>query len=472
MTILKDNRRLEELDKNYIWHPFTQMKDWLNEKPIIIAEGRDCFLKDIYGRWYLDGVSSIWVNVFGHKKKELNNAIKKQLDMIAHSTLLGLSNVPAIQLAEKLIQTVHKSLHKSENKNPKSEIRNPKSKLSKVFYSDNGSTAVEVALKMAFQYWKHKKVRGKNTFISLSNAYHGDTLGAVSVGGIDLFHEAFGPLLFKTYRAPSPYCYRCELGKNYPDCKIACLDKMEKILKAHSKKIAALIIEPLMQGAGGMIASPPGYLKGARDLCDRYNILMIADEVATGFGKTGKMFACEHEQVVPDFLCLSKGITGGYMPLAATLTTDEVYDAFLGEFKDLKTFFHGHSYTGNPLACAAALACLHLFEKENLIKNLQPKIKLLETWLQDILNLQHVGDVRNAGLMAGVELVKNKKTKEPYDWAEKMGWHVALHARDNGVIIRPLGNVLIIMPPLSISKQNLKQLLKVIKKSIIAVTEG
>ena len=472
MTILKDNRRLEELDKKYIWHPFTQMQDWIDEKPIIIAEGRDCFLKDIYGRWYLDGVSSIWVNVFGHRKKELDNAIKNQLDKIAHSTLLGLSNEPAIKLAEKLIQIVKKSLHKSETKIPNSEFRIPKSKLCKVFYSDNGSTAVEVALKMAFQYWKHKRVKGKNTFISLSNAYHGDTVGAVSVGGIDLFHEVFGPLLFKTYRAPSPYCYRCELGRDYPGCKIACLDKMEDILKTYSKKIAALIIEPLMQGAGGMIASPPGYLNGARGLCDKYNILMIADEVATGFGKTGTMFACEQEQVVPDFLCLSKGITGGYMPLAATLTTDEVYNAFLSEFKDLKTFFHGHSYTGNPLACAAALACLDLFEKENLIKKLQRKIKILETWLHGILNLQHVGDVRNAGLMAGVELVRNKKTKEPYDWAEKMGWHVALHARDNGVIIRPLGNVLIIMPPLSISDQNLKQLLKILRTSIIAATEG
>jgi len=459
----KNNRRLEELDKKYIWHPFTQMKDWLDEKPIIITEGRDCFIKDIYGRWYLDGVSSIWVNVFGHRKKELDNAIKNQLDKIAHSTLLGLSNEPAIKLAEKLIQTVQKSLQKSEVRSQKSNPPSPPftkegmGGLCKVFYSDNGSTSVEVALKMAFQYWKHKSVKGKNTFISLSNAYHGDTVGAVSVGGIDLFHEA---------------CYRCELGRNYPDCKIACLDKMEELLKTHSKKIAALIIEPLMQGAGGMIASPPGYLNGARDLCDKYNILMIADEVATGFGKTGKMFACEHEQVVPDFLCLSKGLTGGYMPLAATLTTDEVYNAFLGEFKDLKTFFHGHSYTGNPLACAIALACLDLFEKENLIKKLQRKIKILETWLHGILNLQHVGDVRNAGLMAGVELVRNKKTKEPYDWAEKMGWHVALHARDNGVIIRPLGNVLIIMPPLSISEQNLKQLLKILRKSIIAATEG
>jgi len=488
MNIPEDNIRLEELDKRYIWHPFTQMKDWLDEKPIIINEGKGCFLKDIYGRWYLDGVSSIWVNVFGHKKKEIDNAIRRQLGKIAHSTLLGLSNVPAIRLAEKLVRLVQKSLQKSEVRNQKSNhpsfpftfaSANPPEcgkggmgGLHKVFYSDNGSTAVEVALKMAFQYWKYRGVKGRNTFISLSNAYHGDTIGAVSVGGVGMFHDAFEPLLFKTYRAPSPYCYRCELGRKYPDCSIACLEKMESILKAHAHKIAALIIEPLMQAAGGMIASPPGYLKGARDLCNKYNVLMIADEVATGFGKTGKMFACEHEEVIPDLLCLSKGITGGYMPLAATLTTDEVYSAFLGGFREMKTFFHGHSYTGNPLACAAALACLDLFEKERVLEGLTGKIALLDAWLKDVLNLRHVGDVRNVGFMAGVELVRNKRTKEPYGWEEKTGWRVAYHARDVGVIIRPLGNVVVIMPPLSISEKNLEQLLKVVKQSVISVTEG
>jgi adenosylmethionine-8-amino-7-oxononanoate aminotransferase len=324
---------------------------------------------------------------------------------------------------------------------------------------------------MAFQYWRHKGVDRKNKFVSLNKAYHGDTIGAVSVGGIDIFHKAFGPLLFKTYKAPSPYCYRCELGEEYPGCKFACLDKMEGIFKAHSGKIAALIIEPLIQAAGGMITSPPGYLKGVRELCTKYNILMIADEVATGFGRTGKMFACEHESAAPDIMCLSKGITGGYMPLAVTITTDEVYNAFLGEFKGLKTFFHGHSYTGNPLACAASLACLALFEKENVLKSLKKKIEILDTWLKDVSNFQYVGDVRNIGLMAGVELVKNKKTKNPYVWLEKMGWRVAYHARDNGVFIRPLGNVIVIMPPLSISEQNLNQLLKVIKDSIVKVTE-
>jgi adenosylmethionine-8-amino-7-oxononanoate aminotransferase len=348
-------------------------------------------------------------------------------------------------------------------------IRHPSSP-TKVFYSDNGSTAVEVALKMAFQYWKHKGIEGRHAFISLKNAYHGDTIGAVSVGGVDIFHKTFGPLLFKTYRAPSPYCYRCEFGEKYPDCKSACLGEMDKILYTYSGEIAGVIIEPLIQAAGGMITSPPGYLRGVRELCSKYNVLMIADEVATGFGRTGKMFACEHEEVVPDIMCLSKGITGGYMPLAVTLATDEIYHAFLGAFRDLKTFFHGHSYSGNPLACAAAVACLDIFEEEKVIENLKGKTDILEAWLKEVSGLEHVGDVRNAGLMAGVELVRNRKTKEPYDWAEKTGWKVAYHARDNGVFLRPLGNVIVIMPPLTISEKNLKELLNVVREAIAAVT--
>ena len=489
MSITEDNKNLEELDRKYIWHPFTQMSEWEKETPIVIAEGRDCFIKDIYGRWYLDGVSSLWVNIFGHRKKEIDDAIREQLGNIAHSTLLGLSNVPAIRLAEKLIGIVQEQLsifpHDDQGRG-QGEINSgkpsippcekgdkggvEKAGLSKVFYSDNGSTAVEVALKMAFQYWKHKGIDGRNAFISLRNAYHGDTLGAVSVGGIDIFHKTFEPLLFRTYKAPSPYCYRCELGKTYPRCAFTCLGEMDRILYDHSGEIAGLIIEPMIQAAGGMITSPSGYLKGVRDLCSKYNILMIADEVATGFGRTGKMFACEHEDVIPDILCLSKGITGGYMPLAVTLATDELYDAFLGEFRDLKTFFHGHSYTGNPLACAAALACLGLFERERVLENLQGKIAVLEIWLQEIAQLAHVGDVRNAGFMAGIELVLDKESKRPYDWEEKMGWRVADRTREQGVFVRPLGNVIVLMPPLAISEQNLAQMMKVMKESISAVT--
>ncbi|WP_333654568.1 adenosylmethionine--8-amino-7-oxononanoate transaminase [Dissulfurispira sp.] len=457
MSYLDEIRKLEEADKKFIWHPFTQMKDWLEEKPIIITEGSDCFVKDAYGKWYLDGVSSIWVSIHGHRKKEIDDAIKEQLDKIAHSTLLGLGNIPSIKLAAKLIQLLNSSLTTHH------------SSLNKVFYSDNGSTAVEVALKMAFQYWIHKGVKGKHSFLSLKNAYHGDTIGAVSIGGIDIFHDVFKPLLFKTYKAPSPYCYRCDFGKTPLECSFACLKELKNVLEKHSRKIAALIIEPIVQAAGGMIVWPEGYLKGVRELCNKYNVLLIADEVATGFGRTGKMFACEHENVVPDIMCLSKGITNGYMPLAVTLSTDEIYNAFLGEFKDLKTFFHGHSYTGNPLACAAAIASIDLFEKEEILKNMQPKIALLEERLKDIADLPNVGNVRSKGLIAGIELVKDKTTKEPYPWEEKIGWKVAYKAREEGVLIRPLGNVIVIMPQLSISIKNLNCLMDVIKRAIIAV---
>lgn len=459
MGIMDYNRHLEEADKKYVWHPFTQMQEWEAETPIIITEGRDCFIKDIYGRWYLDGVSSLWVNIFGHRKKEIDDAIREQLGKIAHSTMLGLSNAPAIELAENLVNVISQSLGQAQRPTP-----------SKVFYSDNGSTAVEVALKMAFQYWKHRGFTGKNSFLSLNNAYHGDTLGAVSVGGVDIFHNAFGPLLFKTFKSPSPYCYRCELGEDCTTCGLACAKKMEDTLTHYHDEIAAVIIEPLVQAAGGMIIAPQGYLREIRRICSKYNVLLIADEVATGFGRTGKMFACEHEAIVPDIMCLSKGITGGYMPLAVTLATEEIYAVFLGEFRELKTFFHGHSYTGNPLACSAALACLDIFKKEETLKNLQPKTAVLQERLKDISDLAHVGDVRNKGLMAGIEMVRNKETREPYAWEDKMGWKVAHYARNNGVFIRPLGNVIVIMPPLSISNEDLTRMLDVIKDGIISAT--
>jgi adenosylmethionine-8-amino-7-oxononanoate transaminase len=468
MGISEDNRHLEESDKRYIWHPFTQMREWLDEKPVVISEGRDCFLKDIYGNWYLDGVSSLWVNIHGHRKKEIDDAIKEQIDRIAHTTMLGLSNVPAVNLAERLVKIYTRSLVDSQKVVPLSTKRDERA--FKVFYSDNGSTAVEVALKMAFHYWVHKGRKEKVSFLSLKNGYHGDTLGAVSVGGIDIFHGVYGPLLFKTFKAPSPYCYRCECGATYPGCEMECLKEMEGILKRNSGEIAAVILEPLVQAAGGMIVAPSGYLKGVRDLCTQYETLLIADEVATGFGRTGRMFACEHEGVVPDIMCLSKGITGGYLPLAATIATDEIYSAFLGEFKDLKTFFHGHSYTGNPLGCAAALASLDIFESENTLEAIKPGIERLESSLHDISALDHVGDVRNRGMMAGIELVKDKATKSPYPWEEKMGWRVCNYAREHGVIIRPLGNVVVIMPPLSVSPENLDRLLKVIREGIIEVT--
>jgi adenosylmethionine-8-amino-7-oxononanoate aminotransferase len=428
------------------------MKEWVEENPLIISEGRGSFMKDISGKWYLDGVSSLWVTVHGHRKKEIDDAIKEQIDKISHSTLLGLTNPPAALLARLLIKIAPKGL-------------------SRVFYSDNGSTAVEIGLKMAYQFWQHKGNKDRTKFVYLNNAYHGDTIGAVSVGGIELFHNIFSPLLFQSYKIPSPYCYRCEFGKTYQSCRLFCLKEAEEKLRKHHKEIAGLIIEPLVQGAGGMITAPPGYLKGIKRLCRKYNVLLIADEVATGFGRTGKMFACEHENISPDILCLAKGITGGYVPLAATVTTERIYRAFLGKYKDLKTFFHGHTYTGNQLACASALASLSVFKKEKTIQKVGKKAETLKKELARMSEYKHVGDIRQMGFMVGIELVKDQKTGEPYPLEEKMGWKVCSRAIEKGLIIRPLGNVIVLMPPLSISHQELKSLTRITAEEIKEVTE-
>lgn len=447
---MAENSRLKVLDKKYLWHPFTQMREWEKDDPLIIERGDGNYLIDIDGRRYLDGVSSLWVNVHGHRKKEIDDAIKKQIDKISHSTLLGLGNVPSIELAEKLVKIAPKGL-------------------TKAFYSDNGSTAVEIALKMAFQYWKQQTEGRKAKFIYFTGAYHGDTFGAMSVGEIDVFVKKYKPLLFPAFKAYYPYCYRCPINKTYPDCKISCIKKFEDILKKYHNEIAACIIEPIVQGAAGMIVSPPGFLKEVRRLCTKYNILLIADEVATGFGRTGKMFACGHEDVSPDFLCLAKGITGGYMPLAATLTTEKVYKAFLGRYEEFKAFFHGHTYTGNPLGCAAAIANLNIFKKEKTLQKLKPKIGLLSGLLEDFKALPHAGDVRQKGLMAGIELVRNKRTKEPFSTEERVGYKVCIEARRHGLIIRPLGDTIVIMPPLSITNEEIKKIVKAVYRSIKTV---
>ena len=470
----REIKRLEEWDKKYIWHPFTQMKEWVSESNLIIEKGKGSYLYDIHGNRYLDGVSSLWVTVHGHRKREIDNAIKEQLGKVAHSTLLGLSNVPAVELAKRLVGLMQWPVVRGQgsvvNKKTSSFIPHPLS-LSKVFYSDSGSTSVEIALKIAFQYWQNKGVKDKTRFLTFKNAYHGDTIGSVSLGGMELFHDIYRPLLFKTIQVNSPYCYRCHLGKEYPSCKTACLKEVEDTIKKKHSEVAALVIEPLVQGAAGMLVQPAGFLKGLRLLCDKYKILMIADEVATGFGRTGKMFACEHEGVVPDILCIAKGITGGYLPLAATLTTVEIHDAFLAEYNEFKTFFHGHTYTGNPLACAAAIANLDLFEQEETLKRLQPKISLIEKELKRFAGLSHVGDIRQKGFMVGIEMVKEKETREPYPVELRMGHRVILEARKRGAILRPLGNVIVLMPPLSIKELELKRLLKIANESIRVVTE-
>lgn len=450
----KEIRGLEEADLNCLWHPFTQMQVYRREKPVIIEKGKGSYLYDMEGNAYLDGVSSLWTNVHGHGKAALDEALKEQTDRIAHSTLLGISNVPAIRFARELINIVP-------------------SGLTKVFYSDSGSTAVEIALKMAFQYHRQSPQGNpkKKKFLSFVNAYHGDTIGSVSVGGIDLFHDMYRDLLFETYKVASPYCYRCPYGKDYPGCKLACLLGVEKILDDHHEEIAALVIEPLVQGAAGMLMQPDGFLRGVRQLCSHYGVFMIADEVAVGFGRTGRMFACEHEGVTPDILCLAKGISGGYLPLAATVTTEEIFEGFLGEFVESKTFFHGHTYTGNPLACAVAIANLALFAKERIIENLQGKIAFLKEKLEGFKDLTHVGDIRQRGMMVGIELVADRESKTEFPVADRIGHQVILEARKRGVIIRPLGDVIVLMPPLSMSIEELDTLCRVTYESIQVVTE-
>lgn len=447
---------LQLWDKEYVWHPFTQMKQYRSEEPPIIEKGEGSYLYDTNGRKYLDGVSSLWVTVHGHCRREINEAIHEQLNKISHSTLLGLANVPSILLAKKLVDITPPGLNK-------------------VFYSDAGSTSVEIALKMAFQYWHQVdggQYKEKQKFVYLENSYHGDTIGSVSVGGIELFHSLYKPLLFNGHKIPSPYCYRCPMGKVQGSCAMECLEPLKELLASKSAEIGALIIEPLVQGAAGMLVSPPGYLKKVRELCTQYNVLMIADEVAVGFGRTGKMFACEEEDVAPDLMCLAKGITGGYLPLAVTLATDEIFDAFLGTSEEQKTFFHGHTYTGNPLACAAALANLELFEQDQLIASLPAKVDFLARELESFKALPWVGDIRQKGMMLGIELVQNKATKDLFESSLNIGHLVTLEARKRGLITRPLGNVIVLMPILAMTEAELKQVLKITYDSVIAVCES
>jgi adenosylmethionine---8-amino-7-oxononanoate aminotransferase len=413
-------------DHRYIWHPFTQQQGWVEEEPVIIESAEGTTLTDTEGRRYIDGVSSLWCNVHGHRHPRIDAAIEEQLGRVAHTTMLGLSHKPAIELAKRLV-----------------EIAPPG--LSRVFYSDSGSTATEIALKIAFQYWAQNGER-RTKFITLKDAYHGDTLGSVSAGGIDLFHETYRPLLFETI-------------KTQPGD----LPQMERLLAENEDEVAAVMMEPLVQGAAGMLMHPPGYLGAVRRLCDRYGVLLICDEVATGFGRTGTMFACEQEEVAPDLMCVAKGITGGYLPLAATFTTERIYEGFLGRHDEYRTFFHGHTYTGNPLACAAAIASLDVFHEERTLECLQAKIDLLTRLLEPIAQLPDVAEVRQRGFMVGIEL-------DGFDPAERIGHRVALEARARGAIIRPLGDVIVLMPPLSIEGAELQRLVAITRQAIEAAT--
>ena len=441
---------LKEWDRTYVWHPFTQMAEYVQMEPIIIERGEGCWLIDTEGNRYLDAVGSIWCNVHGHNVKELNEALCQQAEKIAHSTLLGLSNVPATILAKKLVEITPEGLNH-------------------VFYTDDGSTAMESALKMAYQFWQLKGKKKKTKFIKLDEAYHGDTIGSVSIGGIDLFHSMFKELMFETYKIPSPHPYRFNGTKE--ECRDYVLQKLKELLEEKHEEIAAVVLEPLVQAAAGIIVHPEGFLKGVRELCNEYDVLLILDEVATGFGKTGKMFACQWENVTPDIMAISKGLTAGYMPLAATMATDRVYEAFWGgDYGSGKTFFHGHTFTGNQLGCAVALANIKLFEEKGYPESLVPKIEYLYTRLNEELSeLKHVGDIRGKGFMVGIELVKDKKTKEGFSWKDNVGRRVSRRIVEKGVFTRPLGPVLVIMPPLAISEDEIDFMVKTYKEAIVEV---
>ena len=414
-------------DRRYLWHPFTQQRGWEQEEPLVVSEADGCWLFDDHGRRYIDGVSSLWCTIHGHRHPVLDLAVKDQLDRVAHSTMLGLTHGPAVELAKRLVEIAPAGL-------------------TRVFYSDSGSTAAEIALKIAFQYWQQQggEHARRSRFVSLREAYHGDTIGSVSVGGIDLFHATYHPLLFDSLKA--------EPGD---------ADDMERLLGEHGSEVAAVIVEPLVQGAAGMLVHPPGYLRAVRELCDRYGALLICDEVATGFGRTGRMFACEHEGVSPDLMCVAKGLTGGYLPLAATLATERIYEGFLGDFDQFRTFFHGHTYTGNPLACAAAIANLNVFEQERTLERLQPKIALFAELLAEVAAMPEVAEVRQKGVMVGIDL-------GDHDAALRMGHRVTVEARRRGAFIRPLGNTIVLMPPLSISEDELRELVAIASESICA----
>jgi adenosylmethionine-8-amino-7-oxononanoate aminotransferase len=501
--------KLAKLDHQFVWHPFTQMRDWLKREPAVIVAGKGAVLRDTHGREYLDANSSIWTNLHGHNHPKINTAIQQQLKKVAHSSALGLANEPASILARELVSAANHEIYKSYAKPPrKSQIVNRK--LEKVFFSDDGSTALEVALKLAYEFTRRTRAKpvgrapagpkllsegrssraAEQKFLSLEGAYHGDTVGAVSLGHIDLFHKCYSGLLFKTDKVMSPYCYRCPFNRaklertdarEYRKCNWECVSLVEKKFASQKKKgnpYAAFVFEPLIQGAAGMIPQPPGWLRRVTEIARGHGALLIADEVMTGFGRTGFspstlnsqpstfLFSCHHEGMQPDFLCLAKGLTGGYLPMAATLTTQKVFDAFLGEYGEFKTFFHGHSYTANQLGAAAALASLEILQGEESIRARYDLEKNLHDELQTLWSLPNVGDIRQAGLMAGIELVRDWRTREPFDLRERAGIRVCEVMARRGVLTRPVGNVIVLMPPYCTTPVQARKIVRAVFDSI------
>ena len=477
---------LAVLDQRYVWHPFTQMRDWINREPLVIVEGQGSVLRDARGREYLDANSSIWTNLHGHNHPKINRAIHRQLKKIAHSSALGLANEPASRLAEKLITAANFQSdpasrithHSSRN----SQHATRSAPLTKVFFSDDGSTAIEVALKLAYEYTRRNGRSKKQVFLSLNGAYHGDTVGAVAIGHIAMFHNAYSGLLFKTDKVMAPYCYRCPYNRakpqrsdarEYRKCNWECVDNLEEKFSKQKKRgnsYAAFVVEPLIQGAAGMIPQPPGWLKRAAEISSGHGTLLISDEVMTGFGRTGnppRLFACQNEDVKPDLMVVAKGLTGGYLPMAATLTTQRIFDAFFGEYHEFKTFFHGHSYTANQLGAAAALANLEILQSSASIRTRRSLENTLQQELKVLWTLPNVGDIRQVGLIAGIELVKNWRTRKPFDLRERAGIRVCEEMAKRGVLTRPIGNVIVLMPPYCTTREQLKQMVSALREAIL-----
>ncbi len=493
--------KLAKLDHQFVWHPFTQMRDWLKREPVVIVAGKGAVLRDIHGREYLDANSSIWTNLHGHNHSKINAAINRQLKKVAHSSALGLANEPASLLAEKLVQVANPQLVGRASPRAGSSGASPH-RLNKVFFSDDGSTALEVALKLAYEFTRrtHASPVGRASsraaepiFLSLEGAYHGDTVGAVSLGHIDLFHKSYSGLLFKTDKVMSPYCYRCSFNRAKPEradareyrqCNWECVSLVEKKFATQTRKgnpYTAFVFEPLIQGAAGMIPQPPGWLRRVTEIARGHGALLIADEVMTGFGRTGFvpstlnpqpstiLFACHHESVQPDFLCLAKGLTGGYLPMAATLTTQKVFDVFLGEYEEFKTFFHGHSFTANQIGAAAALASLDILQGKQSTRARQNLEKNLRDELQTLWSLPNVGDIRQVGSIAGIELVRDWRTREPFDLRERAGIRVCKSMARRGVLTRPVGNVIVLMPPYCTTPVQTQKMVRVVFDSICEV---
>lgn len=428
---------LQKKDLEYIWHPCSQMKDYEKLPPIVMKNGKGVYLEDVDGNKYIDAVSSWWVNLFGHSNDRINKALYNQASTLEHVIFAGFSHEKAIELCERIIKVAPKGMKK-------------------VLFGDNGSSAVEIALKLSFQYHMQVGKKKKTKFIAISDAYHGETMGALSVGGVDLFSSMYKPLLIETIKVNGPDCYRCPYSKNRETCNAECFEIMEKAIKENHEEITAVIIEPMIQGAAGMKMYSPNYLKKLRKLCDEYDINLIADEIAVGFGRTGTMFACEHAGISPDIMTVSKGLTAGYMPMSLVLTTDKIYDAFYDDYETMKAFLHSHSYSGNPLGCAVAVETLKIFEEENILDTIDKKSKYLKEKIEStLLDIEYVGDYRQLGMIGAIELVKNKETKEAFPWQDRIGYKIYQLALKKGVLLRPLGNVIYFMPPYIITKEEI-----------------